>query len=148
MESLLFSIIVSAMNQTPTLTLAKIEHRDTWLGRLIAHCLAYPGISDPGMIAHFDREDPASLPKIVEQLSKGISGQARSLMIHVEGTRAKSCDQPVTKMSGVFIDMALEQGAPIVPVPSQHSISRSGFRPQKCPLPPATWTKVALTGGV
>ena len=115
-ESLLFSVIVSALNQTLTLTLAKIEHRETWLGWLIGHCLAYPGVRDPGMIAHFDRENPASLPKIVKELAEGISDQARSLMIHVEGTRALRCDQPVRKMSGVFIDMALELGVPIVPV--------------------------------
>jgi len=115
-ESLLFSIIVSAVNRTPTLTLAKVEHRETWLGRLIAHCLAYPGVNDPGMIAYFDREDPASLLKIVKELAEGISGQPRSLMIHVEGTRALCCAQPVEKMSGVFIDMALELGIPIVPV--------------------------------
>jgi hypothetical protein len=100
----------------PTLTLAKVEHRETWLGRLIAHCIAYPGVNDPGMIAHFDREDSASLLKIVKELAEGISGQPRSLMIHVEGTRALSCAQPVEKMSGVFIDMALELGVPIVPV--------------------------------
>ncbi len=115
-ESLLFSIIVSALNRTPTLTLAKVEHRETWLGRLIAHCLAYPGVNDPGMIAYFDRENPASLLKIVKELAEGISGQPRSLMIHVEGTRALSCAQPIEKMSGVFIDMALELNIPIVPV--------------------------------
>jgi hypothetical protein len=37
-------------------------------------------------------------------------------MVHVEGTRALSCREPVVKMSSVFIDMALKVGAPIVPV--------------------------------
>src|SRR5690606_33292700 len=56
-ESLIFSIVASALVRTPTLTLAKIEHRDSWLGRLISHCFAYPGAKDPGVIAHFDRTD-------------------------------------------------------------------------------------------
>ena len=37
-------------------------------------------------------------------------------MVHVEGTRSLTCREPVRKMSGVFIDMAVEAGVPIVPV--------------------------------
>jgi hypothetical protein len=37
-------------------------------------------------------------------------------MVHVEGTRSLECRTPVQKMSGAFIDMALQTGTPIVPV--------------------------------
>ena len=115
-ESLSFSIVASALVGTPTRTLAKVEHRDSWLGKLIAHCFSYPGAHDPGVIAHFDRTDPESLPRIVRELAADAKTRARSLMVHVEGTRALTCRQPVTKMSGVFIDLALGAGLPIVPV--------------------------------
>lgn len=37
-------------------------------------------------------------------------------MVHVEGTRSLQCGIPVEKMSGAFIDMAVGNGAPIVPI--------------------------------
>ena len=37
-ESLLFSLIISGLSKTTTVTLAKTEHRQSWLGTLIAHC--------------------------------------------------------------------------------------------------------------
>ncbi|MFK7989539.1 MAG: beta-ketoacyl synthase N-terminal-like domain-containing protein [Sandaracinaceae bacterium] len=113
-ESLIFSIVASALQGTPTLTLAKTEHRTSWLGRLIGHCFTWPRVQDPGVIAYFDRTDPTSLPRIVKDLAS--TAQARSLMVHVEGTRAQSARHRVEKMSGVFCDLAIEAGMPIVPV--------------------------------
>jgi len=40
----------------------------------------------------------------------------KSLMVHVEGTRAFTCRHAVGKMSSAFVDLALKLGAPIVPV--------------------------------
>ena len=45
-----------------------------------------------------------------------MTGPGKSVMVHVEGTRALSCRQPVTKMTSAFIDMALATGTHIVPV--------------------------------
>jgi 3-hydroxymyristoyl/3-hydroxydecanoyl-(acyl carrier protein) dehydratase/1-acyl-sn-glycerol-3-phosphate acyltransferase len=115
-ESLLFGITASALTGTSTLTLAKKEHRETWLGKLILHGFAYPGLRDPRVIAYFDREDPASLPAILQDLAAMMRAEGKNVMIHVEGTRSTSCSKPVSKMSGVFIDMALTLGVPIVPV--------------------------------
>ena len=111
-ESLMFSVIASALCGVTTRTLAKVEHKETWLGRLIEHCFQYPGVKDPGVVAFFDRTDPGSLPKILQDLTE----QGTSLMVHVEGTRATSCRAPVTKMSGALVDLAIRVGAPIVPV--------------------------------
>ncbi|MEM1417747.1 MAG: 3-hydroxyacyl-[acyl-carrier-protein] dehydratase FabA, partial [Myxococcota bacterium] len=80
-ESLLFSILAGALLEVPALTLAKAEHRESWLGRLIAHCFTWPGAKDPGVITFFDRSDPTSLPRIAGELA-GQAG-ARSLMVHV-----------------------------------------------------------------
>ena len=115
-ESLLFSIIASGLTEVPTVTLAKIEHQGTWLGRLIDHCFTYPGVRDPGVIAFFDRSDKASLPGVMKDLAAEMAGVGRSVMVHVEGTRSLSCGTPVQKMSGGFLDMAMAVGAPVVPV--------------------------------
>jgi len=113
-ESLIFSVVTGALQRVPTLTLAKQEHRESWLGKLIAHCFSYPGAHDPGVIAYFDRADPASLPRIAKEL--GSQTSAKSLMVHVEGTRSHRADEPVRTMSGIFCDLAIGAGVSIVPV--------------------------------
>ena len=115
-ESLIFSIIASGLGQVPTVTLAKAEHRHTWLGKLIEHCFAYPGVADPKVIAFFDREDKGSLPAILAELAQEMTGPGRSVMVHIEGTRSLDCTTPVQKMSGAFLDMAMSVSAPVVPV--------------------------------
>ncbi len=115
-ESLLFSIIASALTAVPTVTLAKAEHRHTWLGQLIQHCFSYPGVVDPKVISFFDREDKSSLPRIIGELGAEMAGPGRSVMVHVEGTRSLECRTPVAKMSGAFLDLAIKVGAPVVPI--------------------------------
>jgi acyl transferase domain-containing protein/3-hydroxymyristoyl/3-hydroxydecanoyl-(acyl carrier protein) dehydratase/1-acyl-sn-glycerol-3-phosphate acyltransferase len=115
-ESLLFSLLISALSKTPTVTLAKAEHRTSWMGTLIAHNFSYPGVVDPGVITFFDRDDKESLLRIVGELGTAMKERGKSVMVHVEGTRSLVCGQPVAKMSSTFIDMALAIGAPIVPV--------------------------------
>jgi 3-hydroxymyristoyl/3-hydroxydecanoyl-(acyl carrier protein) dehydratase/1-acyl-sn-glycerol-3-phosphate acyltransferase len=115
-ESLLFSVLISALSAAPAVTLAKAEHRTSWLGWLIAHTAAYPGVNDPKLIAFFEREDRESLVKIVAELAEQMRSGNRSAMVHVEGTRSLACRRPVVKMSSTFIDMALAVDAPIIPV--------------------------------
>ena len=115
-ESLLFSLLVSALSKTPTVTLAKAEHRTSWLGTLIAHNFSYPGVTDPRVITFFDRDDKESLLRIVGELGREMRERNKSVMVHVEGTRSLACRQPVLKMSSAFIDLALAVGAPIIPV--------------------------------
>ncbi|HEY1086565.1 MAG TPA: 1-acyl-sn-glycerol-3-phosphate acyltransferase, partial [Archangium sp.] len=115
-ESLLFSMLASALSKTPTVTLAKAEHRTSWLGTLIAHNFSYPGVIDPKVITFFDRDDKESLVRIIGDLAQEMSQKGKSVMVHVEGTRSVQARQPVLKMSSSFIDMALSIGAPIIPV--------------------------------
>ncbi|MEQ1508073.1 MAG: 1-acyl-sn-glycerol-3-phosphate acyltransferase, partial [Myxococcota bacterium] len=115
-ESLLFSIVASGLQGVSTVTLAKAEHRETWLGKLIAHCFTYPGSRDPNVITFFDRDDKGSLPAIVSRLAGEMQGPGKSVMVHVEGTRSVDCRTPVKKMSGAFLDMAIQIGAPVVPI--------------------------------
>jgi hypothetical protein len=113
-ESTIFAIVASALAGSPVLTLAKIENRRHWLDLLMRHTFSYPGLRDPQMSKYFDRRDRESLLMILGDLALEMA--SRSVMIHVQGTRALSCRQPVTTMSGTFIDLALRVGCPIVPV--------------------------------
>lgn len=113
-ESLLFSVLASAVQGRVTVTLAKIEHQTTWVGELIRKSFSYPQIRDPGVIEFFDRSDQGSLPEVIAGLRSRLA--ERSLMVHVEGTRSLQCKDPVRKMSGAFIDLALATQTPIVPV--------------------------------
>ncbi len=134
-ESILFSILASALQGSVTMTLAKAEHRETWLGRMIQHWFTYPEAHDPGVIAYFDRTKASSLLTILTDLAAAMGGQrdssagtisadgnddrpsaGKSVLVHVEGTRSTSCRKPVATMSGAFIDLALSVGAPVVPV--------------------------------
>ena len=115
-ESLALSILASGLTGTNTVTLAKMEHKETWLGKLIAHCFAYPDCRDPEVITFFDRENKRSLPKIIGDLAAEMIDPGKSVMVHVEGTRSLDCRTPVQVMSGSIIDMAVKTNSPLVPI--------------------------------
>ena len=89
-ESLLFSVVLSALSGTPTLTLAKAEHRTSWLGTLIAHSFAYPGVTDPRLITFFDREDRESLLGVVGEIARGDASPGRRAPWSTSRARARS----------------------------------------------------------
>jgi 3-oxoacyl-(acyl-carrier-protein) synthase/3-hydroxymyristoyl/3-hydroxydecanoyl-(acyl carrier protein) dehydratase/1-acyl-sn-glycerol-3-phosphate acyltransferase len=115
-ESLLFSVLAAGLTEQPVVTLAKAEHRDSWLGHFIKHAFTYPGVKDPRLITFFERENREALLQIVGELAGELASGTRSVMVHVEGTRSVTCRTPVIKMSSAFIDMALMVRVPIVPV--------------------------------
>jgi 3-hydroxymyristoyl/3-hydroxydecanoyl-(acyl carrier protein) dehydratase/1-acyl-sn-glycerol-3-phosphate acyltransferase len=115
-ESLLFSVVVSALSGVPAVTLAKAEHKTSWLGTLIAHTFQHPGVNNLDLIVFFEREDRESLGMILNQIATQMRSERKSAMVHVEGTRSLTSRRPVEKMSSALIDMALAVNAPIVPV--------------------------------
>ncbi len=124
-ESLLFSIVASALIETPTVTVAKVEHKDTWVGHLIRHGFSWPGIRDPEVITYFDRDDKKSLMGVIGKLYHGLVSGKRSAMVHVEGTRSFDCTEPVRVMTGKFIDLAIEANRPIIPVKFSGGLPRT-----------------------
>ena len=115
-ESLLFSILMGGLFGAPANTIAKMEHKTSWLGQLIAHCWTWPGARDPRVITFFDRSNPRDLIRIIGELTEDMKQGARSVSVHVEGTRSLTCRKPVETMAGAFVDMAIKANAPIVPV--------------------------------
>jgi 3-oxoacyl-(acyl-carrier-protein) synthase/3-hydroxymyristoyl/3-hydroxydecanoyl-(acyl carrier protein) dehydratase len=115
-ESTIFAIVASALMGAPVLTLARIENQTSWLDLFMQHAFSYPGLRRPRMSQYFDRSDSASLPGIIREMSAEVVSSGRSVMVHVEGAMAHSCRTPVRKLSGAFLDMAIELGRPVVPV--------------------------------
>ncbi len=132
-ESLLFSMVMSAISNVSTVTIAKDEHRGSWLGKLIAHAFAYPGIEDPQLIRFFDRNHAAALPTMLGNLAHEMQAPGCSVMVHAEGTRSRSCAEPVRTLSGTLIELAQRAHAPVVPIkfvgglPREHVPSRLEF---------------------
>jgi hypothetical protein len=86
------------------------------MGQLIELTQQYPGMRQPSPILFFDRSRPDSIFEVFREFRASLAVQPASLMIHAEGTRALSCRTPLSRLSSVFVDFALELGMPIVPV--------------------------------
>jgi hypothetical protein len=82
----------------------------------VAHAFAYPGLHDPGLVVYFDRQDRASLFGLLDGLKADAAAGRKSLLVHVEGELGERCGAPVTRLSALFLDLAIEAGLPIVPV--------------------------------
>jgi 1-acyl-sn-glycerol-3-phosphate acyltransferase len=115
-ESLLFATLVPGLHDRVVVALAKSEHRETWMGQLMRLIARVPGGADPRTLVFFDRSDGASLLPILEELRRRMTEEDASLLVHVEGTRARAAGLPATRMSSVWIDLALAADAAVVPV--------------------------------
>jgi hypothetical protein len=54
--------------------------------------------------------------EILADLKPDLASGRRAFFVHPQGTRSQSCRDPVTKISSLFLDLALELEVPIVPV--------------------------------
>jgi hypothetical protein len=97
-------------------TIAKQEHRGTWLGHLLDVCGAYPGVPALRAMMFFDRDDKASMLQLMGEVQHALSTEGLSLMVHAGGTRSLHCRQPVAQIGGVLLDLAIGAQLPIVPV--------------------------------
>jgi NAD(P)-dependent dehydrogenase (short-subunit alcohol dehydrogenase family) len=115
-ESILFVFAISALSNSIINTVAKVEHQQSWVSELSSHIYSYPQLKNPELIFYFDRDNQSSMLKLLSSIKKVITENRNSLLVHVQGTRALSCRQPVKDLSAVFIDLALELNIPIIPV--------------------------------
>lgn len=115
-ESLLFVFCVAALTDCPINAVVKGEHRHSWISKMFEQLYSYPQFKNPELNFYFDRENQLSMIQLLASIKKVITEQGHSLLVHVQGTRSLSCRQPVTNLSAIFIDLALELNLPIVPV--------------------------------
>lgn len=112
-ESLLASVVLPPVIGRPLTTIAKDAHRDTWVGRLAA------GLDDrrrgPSVV-YVDRQRGDQMLERLADMRDAVAAGRRSLMVHVEGTRATRGGQPVDTISAVWSDLAVEAGLTVVPI--------------------------------
>jgi 1-acyl-sn-glycerol-3-phosphate acyltransferase len=122
-ESMLAGVVLPAVIGRPITIVAKQEHRETWVGGLAL------GLNDERQgpaILFVDRDRQEEfLDRLVEMSGLARSG-LRSLLVHVEGTRALHGGRPVTTMSAAWADLAIQAGAAIVPLRFCGGLPRSG----------------------
>jgi 1-acyl-sn-glycerol-3-phosphate acyltransferase len=112
-ESVLAGILLPPVLGTPLLTLAKQEHQHTWVGRLAL------GLNDPShgpAIVFVDRQHQRQMLEGLAEMAEALRSGERSVLVHVEGTRALRGSQPVDTISAVWADLAMESGSAIVPL--------------------------------
>lgn len=115
-ESFLFLGLISATSRTNAAAIAKKEHLDSWIGdiyRLTDTSLS--GKSGLGML-FFDRENQAAMLESLEQYARESLSDRASLLVHPDGTRSHHGGDKVGRLSSVMIDLATNNGLPIVPV--------------------------------
>ncbi|HMR77108.1 MAG TPA: polyketide synthase dehydratase domain-containing protein, partial [Polyangiaceae bacterium] len=115
-ESLLITNILSGLTGRSVVTMANAKHEKRWIGWILRHMFSHPGSRDPGSILYFDQGRPESMFEIISGLKPQLSRGDRSLFLHPQGTRSQSCRETTTKLSSVFLDLALELDLPIVPI--------------------------------
>ncbi|MCY0877601.1 MAG: beta-ketoacyl synthase N-terminal-like domain-containing protein [Firmicutes bacterium] len=114
-ESMLLSLIAGTLGDRPVAAVAKQEHRTSWIGRWMAWASEYPGVAIPKSLIFVDR----ALGSAVLDTVRGVSSEIQagtSLLVHVEGTRALSGRHRTQVISGLWLDLAVELGVPIMPV--------------------------------
>ncbi|PWV99358.1 acyl transferase domain-containing protein [Paenibacillus cellulosilyticus] len=132
-ESLLFACLAEGLTHSPVAAIAKKEHRDSWIGQLLAHMGANPDRPFTIPIVHVDREDQSSMLHTLQELAVRMRDGGESILVHVEGTRARSEHKEVAVVSGIWMDLAIKGGIPIVPVrfigglPGEESDARLEF---------------------
>ncbi len=114
-ETLLAAIVIGGLSETLPISPAKSEHRETWVGELIRRVVSRPGARDPGLLRFIEREDPTSVMRLRNDLTAELRA-GKSLLVHVEGTRATSARARVATLSTVFLDLAVEADVPVVPL--------------------------------
>ncbi|OQA06669.1 MAG: hypothetical protein BWY66_01748 [bacterium ADurb.Bin374] len=112
LESPLFMAVAYGLTGLPIQAVAKPDHVNAWLAFLLEFAKDSLGDKHPFRLVYFDRQNPQGL---IDDLKKEGRRDA-SLLVHVEGTRGLTADQPVTRMSSIFLDMTIDKKVPIVPV--------------------------------
>jgi malonyl CoA-acyl carrier protein transacylase len=115
-ESFLFTIAVTIIGETKTAAVAKREHQEGWIGKLAGLYSHIPELSSMQNTFFVQRERPEEIFAVLSELKQKLLEENKSLLVHVEGTRAKTANEPINKLSTILTDLSIQTGIPIVPV--------------------------------
>ena len=114
-ESMLFSILLGGLRRQNIVTLAKQEHRDSWIGRLLQVFFGQRQ-NAPDLLLLADRDNPQDvLTKMTQAMASVAAGEC-SLLVHANGTRSLQAADPVETVSTALIGAAVAAGVDLVPV--------------------------------
>lgn len=114
-ESVAFATRLAAWLDKPVAVVAKADHADAWLGRLLTAGFAWPGAGD-APIVYVDRDDAVGMAEAIAGIRDAVVSGEMTLLVHASGTRAHRGGQPLRTVSSAFLDLALDVGADVVPV--------------------------------
>lgn len=115
-EPCLLSLMVKWAGGSPMKIIGKIEHRDTWVGKLDTLGKKLFGKNAGVELLTFDREKPEQILKLLKDFEDNIISNPCSLLIHVEGKRAQEAGHQIKKISSVLFDIAKKNSLPIIPL--------------------------------
>jgi 1-acyl-sn-glycerol-3-phosphate acyltransferase len=115
-ESFLFALLNPGLTGVPSVVLAKSEVRTRWLDEFLTLAEGYPGVALPSFIIYMNQKNPLEVLATFRRCREQMESGGLSALVHVEGTRSVTCTEPVRVISSSLIDMAIDAGAPIVPV--------------------------------
>jgi len=115
-ESFITTHTFYALSRFPVVTLAKQDHRGLWPDLYQNFYLSYLNRSDLSGLFYVNRDDPHAMLEAFSQIERRLREGRHSVMIHAEGRRAYADGEEIQKLSGVWIDMAVNAGVPILPV--------------------------------
>ena len=118
-ESALAGIVLAPILGRPLLTVAKTEHRSTWVGQL---ALQLNDARRGDAIFFVDRMRQEEMLGHLKEMGRIARARERALLVHVEGTRSLGGNQPVTTLSAVWCDLAVQAGLTIVPLRFTHGL--------------------------
>lgn len=124
-ESPLFGIVTSALQELPTSVIAKQEHKDSWIGHLFDVCFDRDDVSSPELLALVDRDNQKDVIQTIGKRFERLKQNKECLLIHVEGTRSVQGGQRVEVVSSAVIDLAVSLGIPVVPARFADALPKS-----------------------
>ncbi len=116
LEGFLFNAMASAHFEVPIRTIIKTEHRTGWVAAIDAFAEREPGTRHANAYYYFDQSDPRLLFSILDAFAALQAKEPHSLMVFVEGRRARSAKERVSRIGSVLPDFAVRMGMPVVPL--------------------------------
>jgi 1-acyl-sn-glycerol-3-phosphate acyltransferase len=114
-ESMTFSILLSAMQGKVINMIAKKEHKDSWMGKLL-FILGERSSLFEDMLTLINREDSQDVFSKFSQALEQVRAGHCSMLVHVNGTRSLQAREPVSIASTALLGAAISAGVDIVPV--------------------------------
>jgi hypothetical protein len=125
-ESLLFACLMGSLAKTAFCGIVNQQQQDGMLRVLDDLSRRFVDIHIPLRMLVFNQQDRRSLRSLLDRYAAAVRQTNESLYVAVEGRRAISAGHKVTRLSSVFIDFAIREDLPIIPVRFAGGLPKEG----------------------